>query len=643
MALDGTPPGPDVPLSPRAPAWLACRSLYPLGLLFVFQLAVGAAVINYFRRTFGFSPRLIPVHLLVVAGLFVLSTIGPAFLLTRRPLKRLRPGRFAFALPPALTFAVVALLYVGAFVGTTLWGNNLNYGIVGHYVRDWSGPGAEMMLLPAWVLFAAAAFVVVMLSTYLALATSLSVALTELAAPGRRFSLFGNTRRSALSGTAFLVLLVGYASAPAAISSGRVSGSLVSADPLLGFWANTNVIYDFNRQALARKIQTEEPLVRAAYHPAAPFARRNVILVIVDSLRADHMGLYGYARPTTPFLTRLRDSGRLKQVGLATSTCAESNCGILSTLASRPLRELVPDNFKLSDLLHDQGYATHFVLSGNHDWYGLKQAYGRELTSYFDGTQSARYASADDRVIFEGLDRVPPASGMPAFFYFHLMSVHLVGVKQEAYRRYPSRVGTDWTSLFRGDYDVESVRNNYDNGVLQADATIEGIFEALDAKGYLKNSLVAIVADHGEGLGERGRYGHISALYQEYIRIPMLFVDDPGVRYANLDFATQVDVAPTILDRLGLPIPSSWRGLSLLRGEARRESFHQTTVYRQCFAVLNRDNAATYKYSYCARNRQETLFELGADPGEQRNLVPGGGPVLDRMRQRLKDELAQSE
>ncbi len=85
------------------------------------------------------------------------------------------------------------------------------------------------------------------------------------------------------------------------------------------------------------------------------------------------MQVYGYSRATTPFLSRLRDEGKLRRVEFATSTCAESNCGILSTLFSKTLRHQVPEAFTLFALLKDQGYDTHFVLSGNHDWMGQRE------------------------------------------------------------------------------------------------------------------------------------------------------------------------------------------------------------------------------------------------------------------------------
>jgi arylsulfatase A-like enzyme len=266
--------------------------------------------------------------------------------------------------------------------------------------------------------------------------------------------------------------------------------------------------------------------------------------------------------------------------------------------------------------------------------------YGNEPTFFLDGRDSVDYGWSDDRVIQEGLARIPDARA-PAFFFFHLMSAHLLGEKQEQYQLYqPAAVKNDWEALFRGEYDRESVTNNYDNGVLQADATIKDVFATLDRKGYLKNGVVMILSDHGEGLGDRGprNFGHITSLYQEFIRIPFLIYDDPPADYAGLQFATQLDAAPTIVDRLGLPVPACWEGASLATGGVPPVSFHQTTLESPCFAVIDHSADRPLKYMQCAVGRREELYDLGADPGEHHDLAPAADPaVLERFRALLRE------
>ena len=146
--------------------------------------------------------------------------------------------------------------------------------------------------------------------------------------------------------------------------------------------------------------------------PVAGARRKNVVLIIVDSLRADRMQVYGYQRETTPFLSALVQSGRMKKVEAAFSSCSESFCGITSTLPSRDFRDISARTFQLQDVLRDQGYQTWFLLSGNHRaWNGLPLLLSLRTTdTFFDGSQTQRYTMDDDRLVLEGLERVPPAS-----------------------------------------------------------------------------------------------------------------------------------------------------------------------------------------------------------------------------------------
>lgn len=151
----------------------------------------------------------------------------------------------------------------------------------------------------------------------------------------------------------------------------------------------------------------------------------------------------------------------------------------------------------------------------------------------------------------------------------------------------------------------------------------------------------------GDGLGDRNEnaYGHGRSLYQEIIHIPLLIYDDPKTVYANLKFATQIDVAPTILARLGLSIPASWQGQSLLNPDGTQFEFHQTNLLDPNYAILFRTQGAVYKYLYRTWDGAgiEELYELTGDPKETHNLFPAADPsLIKQMRAKLEEYLAQS-
>jgi membrane-anchored protein YejM (alkaline phosphatase superfamily) len=315
-------------------------------------------------------------------------------------------------------------------------------------------------------------------------------------------------------------------------------------------------------------------------------------------------------------------------------------------MASKGYADIATYNFKLYDLLHDLGYRTYFVLSGDHTFFysECRAALGNDMDLFFDGFSSHQYPVSDDRLVLDGLDQVPDYAGAPAFFYLFLSAPHPVGVRDPQYERYrPARLDTrGMVAVWTGVRNLEAMINRYDNSVLQADAALEQIFAKLDRKGYLADAVAVILADHGLGLGERGNYSHTIYLYQEDINIPLLIYDDTNTVYANLEFATQTDVAPTIVDRLGLPIPACWQGHSLLRDNTRQFSFHTTTRPSEVWrAVIYRTDDKLYKYLEFRKAglppEREELYELVADPREAQNLIARADNGLIRL---VKEKLA---
>jgi hypothetical protein len=413
-------------------------------------------------------------------------------------------------------------------------------------------------------------------------------------------------------------------------------------------WAvwNTEMIASFFRPHVVifepterrRAVGDRDAVVAANYPREAAGSRRNVVMIVADSLRADRMGAYGYERPTTPFLSSLLVAGAMQRVDVALSTCSESFCGVTSTLSSREFRDVTPRAFKLNDALRLQGYETRFVLaSDDRRWMGLAGFYATDATSVSDPSNTPGYAVHDDRLILSGLDALPPAAGRPpAFIYIHLMSTHATGVQLDGHRRYGHLDdGVKPVLTPRDLFHSHITPNRYDDRVLQADDMVRQIYEALSRKGYMENALVVLTGDHGEGLGER-HYGHGFYLYQEDIRIPLLIGDTAGAGYRNLRFATQLDIAPTILDRLGLPVPETWQGRSLLALPAARDTVHQTVVSPLRFSLIRQTDDRLLQLIVNPDGGEE-LYDWTADPQQSRNLIGGAeAGQADSMREQLK-------
>ena len=388
----------------------------------------------------------------------------------------------------------------------------------------------------------------------------------------------------------------------------------------------------------AARLDAAEEAARAAYRPAGAGQHANLILIVVDALRPDHMGVYGYGRDTTPNLSRLGRRGALRKAGAMYAACSASFCGLLSLASSKFLHEFSERPMTLQEALRLNGYRIHLLLGGNHTlFYGLHRIYGK-VDSYFDAGEgrSFRYMN-DDRLVLERLSAFPSWDGSPAMLQFHLMSAHPLGNRDAALARYaPASNYALGVGRSARDEPSEQTVNFYDNGVLQADATIQGILERLERKGYLRQAVVAITADHGEGLGEHGFFLHGNSVHEEAVRVPFLLISygrPPHGSIAPRLAASQVDIAPTLLAELGIPQPATWSGMALQHPRARSVLYFQE---RWQFGLLDiADPATTWKYWFDGRTGREYAFNLTADPGERTNAL-ASAPAQRRREWRLK-------
>ncbi|HET7363881.1 MAG TPA: sulfatase [Burkholderiales bacterium] len=396
----------------------------------------------------------------------------------------------------------------------------------------------------------------------------------------------------------------------------------LTLNPLLG--ARDVNGHAVDRLAAARR-DAEQDAARRAYRPAAGTRRRNLILIVVDALRADHMGIYGYGRDTTPNLRALEQQGKLRFAPAVRAVCASSMCGLLGIATSQYVHQLSDRAITLQEVLRRHGYRVHLLLAGDHTlFYGLKQAYG-EVDSYFDARAAGqmRYMN-DDRVVLDRLAQFEAWDGRPVMMQFHLMSAHILGARDSKLVRYTPAANYALGRHDAGEDDAPSLSavNFYDNGVLQVDAMIAAILDTLARKGYLNEAVVAITADHGEALGEHGMFQHANSVREEVLRVPFVLLSYGYQPTAGIDgarLASQVDIAPTLLTELGLPAPQTWQGRPLQRAAIARFVEFQERWEIGLFDL--RDPEKRWKYWFDMRSGAEYAFDIAADPRERFNAI----------------------
>jgi len=366
----------------------------------------------------------------------------------------------------------------------------------------------------------------------------------------------------------------------------------------------------------------------------------NILLITLDTTRADHVGSYGYAPARTPYLDGLAAEGvRFARAYCPTPLTLPSHCTILSGL--HPVahgvrnngRELAPGIRTLAEVLKGRGFATAaFVSSFSVDSrFGL----GRGFDVYDDtfSTQSPlKSANAERRAedTFARFSRwLDGASGSRFFAWVHYYDPHLPYDPPSPYKE-------------------ESAGRPYDGEIAYMDHYVGAVLERLKAKGLLERTIVVVAGDHGEGLGDKVETGHGVFLYEETLRVPLILHNRavfPRPRVVE-SAVRLVDLAPTILGILGLEGESSgMQGRSLIaraRGKesADLDSLIETLYPRENYGWSELVGLVSGRWKFIQAPKPE-LYDLGRDPGEADNLFAASAVKAGEMAKKLEQEIVR--
>jgi len=375
-------------------------------------------------------------------------------------------------------------------------------------------------------------------------------------------------------------------------------------------------------------------------------ARPSVVLYLVDTLRADHLGIYGYPRATSPRIDAFAREATLFRNAFAQSSWTKPAVASLFTgllpQAHRvnPREAAIPETLPiLPEILRGLGYATFGVVANGNVSSTFGFARGFDAYEHLrEGTSGEIHQRSDrvNQVVFALLDRRPP--DRPFFLYVHTADPHWPYTPPELQRaRLAGGVanpGVGYTlSLSGAGRPASELRREvsqlYDAEIAFNDESFGKLLEKLHELDPDAESLVILVSDHGEGFDEHGSFRHGRTLFSEEIRIPLVIRFPGGAARGRVVEATarQVDLLPTILDVIGAPIPPGLAGRSLLPAAIGSGAEPDGT-----FAYLDRGGrvveAAIERGRKLIRFRVEGrgapaigLFDLASDPGETRDLA----------------------
>jgi arylsulfatase A-like enzyme len=393
----------------------------------------------------------------------------------------------------------------------------------------------------------------------------------------------------------------------------------------------------------------------------------NVLFVTIDTLRADHCSVSGYARDTTPRLAALAGEGIRAELAYApTATTGPSHASMFTALY--PIAHGVVKNGlvleeefgTLAEALRDRGYATagvvsSFVLDAR---FGFAQGFdawdaefepgsgsierevmeGHEIEGGFDRRADATTVRA--RAVLEGLAR----EGRPFLLFVHYFDPHA-----------PYAPPEPWASRFASGAVDEQTRaiDAYDGEIAFADDELGKLLDALRDLGLARDTLVVVTSDHGEGLMQHGHMAHGVHLYEEAVRVPLLFrlpgrIPAGGTLGGPVEL---VDLLPTVLALAGHEVAEGLHGRSLAQALAagggaldperpvhlhRRHYLARTIgdirVAGEKFGV----RVGPWKYIEGEIEGTRELFDLVADPGERTNLAETRAELVTGFSERIR-------
>lgn len=406
-------------------------------------------------------------------------------------------------------------------------------------------------------------------------------------------------------------------------------------------------------------------LVSLVVGGCAPAVRPNVIVISIDTLRADRLGCYGHERETSPRIDRLAANGVLFENAFSpTAWTLPGHASLFSGLRPRrhgavraqtAIRQDVP---LLAEILKEHGYATAAVV--NAPFLQAKFGFDRgfDTFTYTPKLEVARHQQA----VLETLRSV---GGGPFFHFFHYMSVHDPYTPEEPYNRFvgnyeqPIHINGEgllklWRAMDRGEtqlnsHEVSFLDDLYSGGVSSVDARIGEILDLLETERLDDDTIVILTSDHGEEFMEHGSILHTKTLYDELLRVPLI-VSGPGVpdglRVRSM--ASLIDVMPTVLRLLQIPVPGGLDGVDLAPYWSDDSNPRRLLDIETSWVDGTRASWGVRTSEHKLIVNQETgyreFYDLTADPGEKRNLYPhSAAEPLERWLNRPLDAAVGGE
>ncbi|HEY2289309.1 MAG TPA: sulfatase [Thermoanaerobaculia bacterium] len=410
-------------------------------------------------------------------------------------------------------------------------------------------------------------------------------------------------------------------------------------------------------------------LAAGCARPSRPPAQgRNVVLVVIDTLRRDHLATYGYSRDTAPFLGELARQGAVFEGITPAPWTKPATASLLTGL--HPLHHQVIDRVDrlpdaaqtLAERLRHAGYHTLGVSANGWVSQGFRFDRGFDTFLFHHNAKAADL----NRDLLPALERLEP----PFFLYVQYVDPHLPYEPDIAWdgRPLPADLKARPVTVEEADAPhflqrspelMARARDLYDGEIRGVDDALRELSGWLARRGLMKSTVLVVTADHGEELGDHGRMSHGQTVYQEVLRVPLVIRAPGAVPPGRFGRASLMDVVPTLLDLLGIDRPDPLDGESLAGRLAAPKTAPENTAPEDTASentAPDEDRAflahldfvdgtgvalirGRWKLVLGKNPYRKELFDLKADPGERRNLL--GSPEAAGAFRSLGTELVE--
>jgi arylsulfatase A-like enzyme len=387
--------------------------------------------------------------------------------------------------------------------------------------------------------------------------------------------------------------------------------------------------------ALVRSFNTQSVISVSAKHNSTPsplhgqLAGANVLLIALESTGAKHLSTYGAATDPMPFLSQLAREGVVFENAYA--AYPESIKGLFTILFSRqPQFGFNPENLakksmpSLASRLAESGYETALFHSGRFMYLGMDNVIAAARFSQasdageIGGNHNSSFGVDDFSSVDYLLHWLDHRNRSQPFFIHYLP---IAG-------HHPYEVPID--GPFSGSDDV----SRYLNARHYSDLALKRLVHGLEERDLLRNTLVIVYGDHGEAFDEHpGNYGHTLYLYEENLRVPLIFWSASGLKPHRVARVTSlVDLAPTICDVLGLDIAPTFEGASAF------SPGDQPAIFLTEYSMhLRGIRAGRWKFIFEQDTGYARLYDLNIDPSERTNLARAHPEIVRDLRRRFFD------